>query len=351
MNSSHLSLVQRLVLILLGAMILVAAVLCTQVYHFLHTPPADPGQPVIVRIESGLSFSAIASLLESRGVITNQQKFSLLGRFMGKTGSIRAGEFTLNTGWTPMEVLDELGRGRDILHPLTIPEGLTWWQTAQSIQDSGLGSRDGFARIVRDPDFLAHWDIPGDSAEGYLFPETYLFPQVHSGQSSSTTKPTRQDRQIADRLIAMFWERTSDLFPASMSHQDIRDMITLASLVEKETSKDTERARIAGVYVNRLKKNMRLQCDPTIIYGIGPDFDGNLTRRHLRDRSNPYNTYVHPGLPPGPICSPGRASIHAALNPESHAYLYFVSKGDGSHVFSKTLEEHNRYVRKYQLRR
>lgn len=340
MHPGRLSPFQRLILVILGALLVAAGILLYQVHHFLHTAPEDPGKEVVVRIPQGMSFSAIASLLQTRGVIKDQKPFVLLGRFMNKAGSVRAGEFTLHTGWTPMQVLEELGRGKEVLHALTIPEGLTWWQTADLVQASGLGTRQGFARIIRDREFLARWHIPGDTAEGYLFPETYFFPKG---------PPAQQDQMIANHLLAMFREKTRQLFPPSMSPETIRDILTLASLVEKETSRDDERARIAGVYANRLKKNMRLQCDPTIIYGIGPDFDGNLTRRHLRDGSNPYNTYKHPGLPPGPICSPGLASIKAALHPESHSYLYFVAKGDGSHAFSKTLQEHNRYVRTYQL--
>ncbi|GAU08081.1 endolytic transglycosylase MltG [Desulfoplanes formicivorans] len=349
MHSCRLSPLQRFLLVFLGAMLLAAGVLLYQVHHFLHTAPEHPGTPLVVRISPGMSFSAIAALLESKGIVVDRTRFALLGRFMNKAGSVRAGEFTLHTGWTPMQVLEELGRGRDILYPLTIPEGLTWWQTADLVQASGLGTRQGFARIVSDRDFLARWHIPGDNAEGYLFPETYLFPRVAITTPGNT--PTEQDLAIANHLLAMFREKTKELFPPDMSPEAIRDILTLASLVEKETSRDDERARIAGVYANRLRKNMRLQCDPTIIYGIGPDFDGNLTRKHLRDRSNPYNTYMHPGLPPGPICSPGLASIKAALHPESHTYLYFVARGDGSHAFSRTLREHNQYVRTYQLHR
>jgi UPF0755 protein len=136
-----------------------------------------------------------------------------------------------------------------------------------------------------------------------------------------------------------------------MEFPAIRDKVTLASLVEKETGVAEERHRIAGVFVNRLKRGMRLQCDPTVIYGIGPEFDGNLKRKHLNNPANKYNTYRHGGLPPGPICSPGLDSIKAALNPEEHDFLYFVSRGDGTHKFSKTLAEHNRAVRRFQLRR
>ena len=345
--------IQRLVLLLLVAILLATGTLFYHIHHFLHTAPENPGEDIVVRIEPGMSFSAIASLLETKGIVSDGTRFALLGRFMNRTGSIRAGQCTLNTGWTPMEVLGELGRTRDVLFPLTVPEGLTWWQTADTVQASGLGTREGFAKIVRDRDFLTQWNIPGDSAEGYLFPETYLFPKTAILRETDTDKASdaEHDRRIADRLVAMFREKTTNLFPPDMSPKAVRDLLTLASLVEKETSRDDERARIAGVYANRLRKNMRLQCDPTIIYGIGPDFDGNLKRTHLRDRSNPYNTYMHAGLPPGPICSPGLASIEAALHPESHTYLYFVARGDGSHVFSKTLKEHNRYVRKYQLRR
>ncbi len=355
MSWSHPSPLQRSLLTLVGVLLLSAGALFWEIHHFLHTPPARQGRDVVVRITPGMSFSAIAALLETQGVITDQKRFALLGRLMDKTGTVRAGECLLNTGWPPLQVLTELGRCQDILVPLTLPEGLTWWQTAESIQSSGLGTREGFAHIIQDEAFLKQWKIPAKSAEGYLFPETYLFPkttkQPGGDTGSETSSSAEQNQRLAHHLVAMFWKKTKGLIPPNMPKHNLHNLLILASLVEKETSKDEERARIAGVYANRLKKHMRLQCDPTVIYGIGPDFDGNLTRKHLRDKSNPYNTYVHAGLPPGPICSPGLASLQAALHPESHDYLYFVAKGDGSHVFSKTLRKHNRYVRQYQMGR
>ncbi len=360
MSSIRLSPLQRSLLIMLCLLLLTTAWMLWELHHFLHTAPAQTGKNVVVRIEQGMSFSSIAALLEKQGIITDKIRFALLGRAMSKTGSVRAGECLLNTGWRPLQVLAELGRCGDILVPLTIPEGLSWWQTANIIQNSGLGTQQGFARIIKDPDFLKKWKIPATSAEGYLFPETYFFPKTAQKKGHDTSSPPNttskpltdeQNRLLADHLAAMFWKKVRKIIPPNMPPKELHKLLTLASLVEKETSRDEERARIAGVYANRLKKHMRLQCDPTVIYGIGPGFDGNLTRKHLRDRSNIYNTYTHNGLPPGPICSPGLASLKAALHPEIHAYLYFVARGDSSHVFSKTLKQHNRYVRKYQKHR
>jgi UPF0755 protein len=196
---------------------------------------------------------------------------------------------------------------------------------------------------VRDKEILAKYSIPADSAEGFLFPETYHIPRPQGGDP----------RPIAEAMIQGFWTHAAPfVWPeGSPSPERLMETVILAALVEKETSLPAERPVVAGVYLNRLRKGMLLQADPTTIYGIGLEFDGNLRRKHLTDASNPYNTYTRKGLPPGPICSPGLSSLLAVIEPAEHDYLYFVSKNDGSHVFSRTLKEHNEAVYKYQIRR
>lgn len=313
------------------------------VYTFLYVPPASPGQEVIVNIEPGQSLVGISRMLEEQRVISSDYNFRWYARAVGLAASVRAGEFALNTGWTPKQVLDELTSGREVLHRLQIPEGLTWWQIGRIIEESGLADFESFARAVSDKALLERFNIPADHAEGYLFPETYYLP-----------RPRNKDaRPIVEMLLGTFW-KTADaqLWPNGRpDKEEIHRTVILASLVERETGLAEERKRIAGVFANRLRLGMLLQCDPTVIYGLGPDFSGRLRRVHLDDPTNPYNTYIHPGLPPGPIASPGLASLLAVLSPEEHNLLYFVSRNDGSHAFSRTLVEHNRAVRHYQLGR
>jgi UPF0755 protein len=323
-------------LLLGGALFLVA-------YQYISTPIADPGREKIVAIPKGLSFNQIARRLQKEDIIKNAWKFRLLARIQDKAAKVQAGEFRIHTHWTPARILDTLTQGQAVLYKLSIPEGLTWWETARIVQKSGLASYSSFASAAQNSTLLRRYNIPGSTAEGYLFPETYHVP-----------RPEDKDAlPIVSSMLEEFREQTKQqLWPQGPPKtQKVHRIVTIASLVEKETSVAEERATVAGVYMNRLEKGMRLQCDPTTIYGLGRQFDGNLTKKHLKDSDNPYNTYQHAGLPPGPICSPGLASLQATLNPEEHDYLYFVAKGDGSHHFSKTLAEHNRAVRKYQLRR
>jgi UPF0755 protein len=310
--------------------------------RFLSTPPETPGREVLFRVEPGQIFTTIAANLKSEGLITDTRRFYRLAVRTGKGSAVRAGVFRLSTGWVPERVLTELTSSSGVMRRVSVREGLSWWQTAKVIAAAGLGGADGFAKAVADPGLLAKYGIEAGDAEGYLFPETYLLtpPKDHPA------------RHMAEVMIREFFKNAHKVWPEGLPpFKEMHRAVILASLVEKETGDETERARIAGVFSNRLKKHMLIQCDPTIIYGLGPDFDGNLKKSDLTDKGNPYNTYVHPGLPPGPICSPGLDSLLAAVHPEKHDFLYFVAKGDGSHQFSRTLEEHNRAVRKYQLRR
>ncbi len=310
--------------------------------QFLTVPPESPGRDLVFRVEPGQIFTTISKNLKVAGLISDTRRFLKLAKASGKTSSIRAGEFKLSTGWTPGEVLHELTTSAGIMKKVAVREGLTWWQTAEKIQAAGLGTRDVFAKAVANPELLAKYGIQSKDAEGYLFPETYMLTPPRGDQSA----------YMVEAMIKEFFKNAKVVWPNGLPEwKEMNKMVILASLVEKETGDTSERKRIAGVFHNRLKKRMLIQADPTIIYGLGPEFDGNIRKRHLLDKENPYNTYTHRGLPPGPICSPGLDALQAAVNPEDHSYLYFVAKGDGSHYFSKSLREHNNAVHKYQLRR
>ncbi|MBR3880736.1 MAG: endolytic transglycosylase MltG [Mailhella sp.] len=314
-----------------------------EVRNFLDTAPETPGHSIIIDIEPGMTLTQVSERLETQGIITDAQRFQLLARWENKGRSLQAGRFLLNTGWQPAQVLDMLASGKSMLYKLTLREGLPWWNVAAILEQEGFCKAEDFAKVIRDPEFLHHWSIPFDSAEGFLFPETYLLPHPRELDMAAA-------RTVADRLVEMFWKQADKIWPDGRPAQsDLKRLVTLASIVEKETSVPSERARVAGVYTNRLKRNMLLQADPTVIYGMGPDFKGRLLYKHLDDKKNPYNTYQNPGLPPGPICSFGSAALQAALAPEDHKFLYFVATGKGrEHTFSKTLSEHNRAVQEYR---
>lgn len=341
---------KKVVFYVLSAIVLTlmaaSAYIVHEAYTFLHTPPEEPGRKTIVQVSPGMTFDQVAAMLEREGVITDAEKFRLLGQWKKSLSRIKAGEFMLSTAWEPGRVLDELTRGKAVMHKFMVPPGLTWWQTAELIAETGLTTVEKFRAAAFDKALLAEHHIPWDSPEGFLLPETYFVPRPR-GQAAEP---------IVRAMLQAFWDHAGarlwpDMKPSEVPADELKRLVILASMVEKETADPSERGRIAGVYRNRIQRRMLLQCDPTVIYGLGREFDGNLTRAHLKDKSNPYNTYALRGLPPGPICSPGFEALDAAQNPEDHKYLYFVSKGDGSHQFSKNLAEHNRAVRRYQLKK
>jgi len=237
----------------------------------------------------------------------------------------------------PIKILNILTKGIVITHSITIPEGFTIKQIAQLLDQNGITNGDEFLRLAKEPEIVKRYGISAPSLEGYLYPDTYKF--------ASHLPPWR----IIHTMVMRFKQVTSPLRErARQKGMKFEDVITLASIVEKETALDSERPIIASVFLNRLKRGIRLESDPTTIYGI-ENFDGNLKKSDLTRRT-PYNTYVIKGLPPGPISNPGLKSIEAVLNPADTDYLYFVSKNDGSHYFSRTLQEHNRAVYRYQKR-
>lgn len=336
---------------------------------FLNTVPESPGKDVQFDVLSGSAPGKIAHELYDRKLITDENKFLLLIRLNNVAGKLQAGRFILNTGWKPEKILDSLVNGKALLDRITIPEGLTWWQTGKILADEGFLRFDDFKALVTDKAFLAHHGIPFASAEGFLMPDTYLLKKPDTdppGQKDPDHENNdkmwkEQARLVTSRLIDNFWRKTEKLWPGYVGKEestpglyrpdkgDLKKIVTLASIVEKETGIDKERARVAGVYANRLDVGMPLQADPTVIYGLGSDFKGALNRMHLQDVKNVYNTYLNPGLPPGPISSFGLAALKAAIKPEKHDYLYFVAITDGGeHKFSRTLQEHNQAVQEYR---
>lgn len=364
MDSSPVSFKRRVVHILVAFLVVgVLAVIgiASEAERFLKTAPQYPGTEVELNIEPGESFDTVARKLYDAGLITSISKFRLYARLKGSTNRIQAGVFLLSTGWNPEKILHQLVFGKPLLYQFSFPEGLSWWKIAALAEQNGFAKAADLKQLWHDPEYLKQKGIPFGTVEGFLFPETYMLkkPRILTPKTA---------RDFSDRLIDMFWKKTAgqwqqagfELLTDTQAApkpdltepeklQEFKTRVILASLVEKETGVDTERARVAGVYANRLHIGMLLQCDPTIIYGLGPKFDGKIRMSNLGDASNLYNTYQHPGLPPGPICSPGLASLMAALNPEKHKYLYFVAKGvKGEHTFSTNLADHNRAVSQYR---
>ncbi|GMT43025.1 MAG: aminodeoxychorismate lyase [bacterium] len=308
-------------------------------YNAGFKPASYTPSKVKVRIKSGMTTGQIAELLENRKVIRSKNAFVVLAKIYGKTGQLKAGVYELDGSKTLIKILKSLLYGNIMLRHVTVPEGLTIRQTAEIMAKAGFCDAQPFVDAAKDKKLIERFKINGRDAEGYLMPETYLFPQEASA------------KEIVTMMIATFFKKVE---PIRMKYRpgailEFKDVITMASIIEKETGSRQEYKIIASVFHNRLKKDMRLQADPTVIYGL-PAFDGNLRKKDLRYDS-PYNTYRYKGLPPGPIASPGLAAIEAAYNPNDSTYLYFVAMNkNGRHYFSRTLKEHNRAVTKYQLR-
>jgi len=255
---------------------------------------------------------------------------------MGRSARLQAGEFSLKTGQNPVDLLTQLTEARPIEYNITIPEGLNITETADIFSAGGWVDKTTFVDKTHDIDFIDELGLEGvDSLEGYLFPDTYRL-----------VKPTRGEAEIIKMLVARSLSVWQGLAGENKSDFSRHQVFTLASMIEKESGVADERPVIASVFLNRLKKKMKLQSDPTVIYGLS-SFNDKLTRSDLKT-ATPYNTYTIPALPPGPICSPGEHALRAVLFPSTTDFLYFVSKNDGTHYFSKSLREHNRAVRKYQ---
>ena len=302
---------------------------------------AYDGREQFVEITRGLSVSAIGDRLAEAGVVRDPRTFRLAMWLGGDDRGLQAGDYRFDRPMRVAEVIDRLVRGDVYLQSITFPEGLDLEEMAAVFERFGFGSAADFLAIARDPAPVADLDAEANDLEGYLFPDTYHLPR---GVTAA---------DVVQRMVRGFREAWSPELraAAAAAGASVRDVVALASLVEKETARDDERPIVSGVYTNRLRIGMGLQCDPTVIYALKQAglYDGNLTRANLTFDS-PYNTYRYPGLPPGPIASPGRASLEAAVAPADVDYLYFVSRNDGSHEFARTLREHNRNVQEYQVR-
>ena len=294
-----------------------------------------------VEIPQGVGSVAIAKRLADAGIVRDVNSFRLALWLTGSGRRLQAGEYRFDHAISSREVAAKIARGDVYVRPLTFPEGLTYRQMAPVYESKGFGPASAFVSAAKNAALVRSVDPAAQDLEGYLFPDTYKLPRTTTAE------------HLVARMVAEFMKTlTPDLIArAEARGLSVRQLVTLASIVEKETGNPGERSMVAAVYTNRLKIGMGLQCDPTVIYALerAGRYDGNLSREDLQFDS-PYNTYRYAGLPPGPIASPGRASLEAAVNPANVPYLYFVSKNDGSHAFATTLDEHNRNVQQYQVK-
>ncbi len=303
----------------------------------LHEPFGRAGETVTLSVPSGETAAQILERLAAAGVIADAETARLYLIHVLDDPPLQAGDYRFELPTTVPGVLAKLIEGAVVLQPVTVVEGLTVEETARSLADQGFGSYERYLPLVRSPELIADLDPVATDLEGYLFPDTYHFPR------------TATEDEVVRTMVATFRRRMAESFPDLAL--GVREWVTLASIVEKEAGLDAERPVIAGVYRNRLDRGIGLYADPTIIYALKKlgRWDGDIRRKDL-SLDSPYNTYRNVGLPPGPICSPGLASLEAAAAPADVPYLYFVSRNDGSHVFAETLREHNRNVDEWQRR-
>ena len=312
------------------------AFLANDLWRYAHLASDADASPEIFTIRSGQGLDAIAQLLHQANMIEYPFKYKLIVQLRGEAQKLKAGEYLISASMTPLEILDKIVSGDVHLFKLTVPEGYNLHQIAALVGSAGLASEDAFYKTATNRAEVRRQNINASTFEGYLFPETYYFPS----QITPVQIITRMVKQFRSVFTEEMQQRAQEM------NLSIHQVVTLASIIEKETGAAEERAVISSVFHNRLKKRMRLESDPTVIYGL-KSFDGNLTRKHLKTLT-PYNTYLIKGLPPGPIANPGREAIRAVLYPDDTRFLFFVSKKDSTHYFSTNLKSHNRAVRKYQ---
>jgi UPF0755 protein len=322
-----------------AAALAAAAVAGYAAWRSLDAPLAVPAAGHVVEIPRGTPFAAVADRLHAAGVLARPRVLSWYARLTGHAARVRAGEYRLEPGLTPRGLLDRLVAGRVLLHAITLVEGWTFAQVR-----AALAANDALTQTLAEAtpeEIMAALGAPGTHPEGQFFPDTYRFPR-----GTTDLALLAQAHAAMRERLAEAWEARAPGLP----YDDPYAALTLASIVEKETSVDAERARVAGVFVRRLRLGMRLQSDPTVIYGLSATFDGDLRTRDLKADA-PYNTYTRAGLPPTPIAMPGAASLRAAVAPEEGDALYFVATGEGgAHHFSATLAEHERAVERYLAR-
>jgi len=327
----------KVFLFLVIAAIVGASVFAHKIDRYVNNPISDKNDIVEVAVDQGATFNQVSQRLVEAEFITHPLYFKLLAMYEEKTQKIKSGEYRFSSAQSPAQILDDLVQGNTMQYKLTVIEGKRFQDFFQQLQN-----HPKITRVIDDvEDIKVQLKIEQTSLEGLFFPDTYTFTA-----GTKDVDVIRQSHNLLRDFLDQEWpNRSKDSFVSSPY-----EALTLASIVEKETSVASERPVIAGVFISRLKINMPLQTDPTVIYGLGASFDGNLTRKHLQT-DNPYNTYTRRGLPPSPIALVGKAAIRAVLHPDITGDLYFVSKNDGTHYFSKTYDQHLAAVRKYQLKR
>lgn len=292
------------------------------------------GPERVFQVHAGEGFPTINARLSKEGLISSSRIFYRYSQFKDIMTKFRRGSFLIPTGSTMPQVIDILLYGKSIDKRVTIPEGKNLYEIGKLLEHSEVVSYAQFVNAAKDPQFIRQLGIPADRVEGYLYPDTYQFPEDSDAKSIIKVMVGHSKRQLAKLGL-------------ELGTQKSHSIMILASIVEKETGAGHERPMIAGVFLNRLKKNMRLQSDPTTIYGIYEDYNGNITKSDLQQKTD-YNTYKMAGLPKGPISNPGTEALQAVLNPAKHSYLYFVSKNDGTHVFSQSYKDHRAAVESFQ---
>lgn len=325
---------KNLVIFLVVAPAIAIILTIAQIYYAVYMWTFK-GPTMMFEIKPGEGFSSINYQLHKNKIVYSSRLFHQFVKYNNKMTAFKSGQYEIPANITMPEVLALLTSGKSVTLKVTIPEGKNLFEIADILEKSGIiPSKEEFIKLAKDESFTKSLGIPAQRVEGYLYPETYNF--------TANSKPSF----IIESMVSVFKVRTSDL-DFSNNKYSKHELITLASVVEKETGAKFERPIIAGVFHNRLTKKMRLQSDPTTIYGIYENYNGNLRKKDLLEVT-PYNTYKISGLPIGPISNPGIDSIKAVLNPEKHNYLYFVSKNDGTHIFSQTYKEHNQAVETWQ---
>jgi len=329
-------LLKKLKIVVLG---LLAVALVSGFYGYRYLTQPLNLSPQSLDVAAGSGFSTITARLQQQGVITQPTIWKIYARLTGKATRVQAGEYQFESGLSPADILAKLVRGDVIQYQITLVEGWAFKQLLQALAtEEKLEHR---LTELNSAEIMAKLGHEKEHPEGRFFPDSYQFTS-----GTSDVDILRRAYQRLSTILDEEWQQRGKNLPYKNAYQ----ALIMASIVEKETGQASERAEISGVFVRRLHKGMRLQTDPTVIYGLGDSYKGNIRRKHLKQRT-PYNTYVIRGLPPTPIAMVGREAIHAALHPKEGKSLYFVAKGDGSHFFSDTLEQHNKAVRRYQLKR
>ena len=305
------------------------------VFRAQTAPPSDSDEKIVIDIAKGTGLRALAAKLQAEGVIKNDKAFMLLARWHDQAKRIKAGEYLMPKNADAEKILAQLVAGEVIRHQVTIPEGRNLFEVAKILSDAGFGDVEALTALMTDKKFVKGLGVPGKNLEGYMFPDTYSFLKGDTARQLLT--------RMVKEFFRVFAEVKADKTPGGLSD---RQVVILASICEEEARMRTEMPMIARVYLNRLRKGMLLQADPTVVYGLLV-FDRPLRLSDLK-KPNRYNTYLNKGLPPGPISNPGRDALFAVFHPAKSNALYFVAQGDGSHYFSDTYEEHQQAVARWR---